>query len=91
MWDRVRWLTGTSLDSDTLEVEWKWNGRGMEGEWKGNGSGMEVEWKWNLKSQYVVCTSVDSPKVLVLQVLSYKVYLVLPHSTKFGNKVLPTQ
>ena len=47
MWDRVRWLTGTSLDSDTLEVEWKWNGSGMEGEWKWNGNEMEMEWKGN--------------------------------------------
>lgn len=31
VWDRVRWLTGTSLESDTLEREWKRN----EVEWNG--------------------------------------------------------
>ncbi|KAG1676416.1 hypothetical protein GQR58_014320 [Nymphon striatum] len=30
-----------------MEMEWKWNGNGMEMEWKWNGNGMEMEWKWN--------------------------------------------
>ena len=32
-----------------LEMDWKWTGNGLELDWKWNGDGVELEWNWNGK------------------------------------------
>ncbi len=78
-------ISGSGMElkfENSVELEWNWNGIGMELEWNWNGIGMELEWNWNGIGMEWNWNGIGMESELKIQNFSITIVNVLKHFIK---------